>query len=150
MRLQFGNGSPDKAAPEEVNDSWSDVHPSKIGRSPLRSPVRKQFEEPIISASKFSVLCSDEEEEDGEIKDTISVNEVEEDTIGDEENTIGGEEDTHEVEELTVINLSEDDSHKVRLHRGTKKSQNKLLENSALVPDANPVAKSTRSSRRNL
>ncbi|KAF3512612.1 hypothetical protein F2Q69_00003035 [Brassica cretica] len=90
---------------QEVNDSWSDVHLSKLGRSSLRSPVRKQFEEPIISASKFYVLCSDEEEEDGEIKNAISVNEVEEDIIGDEENTIGGEEDTHEVEELTVINL---------------------------------------------
>lgn len=75
-------GSPVKVDSEEINDNWSEVSPSKIGRSPLTSPVRKHLEEPIISASKFSVLSMEEEEEDGDIKEASSEKDIERDTIG--------------------------------------------------------------------
>lgn len=107
----------------------------------MRSPTRKQLEEPVISASKLSVLFTEEEGEDGEIKESNT----EDETV---RHIIGEEDDTHVVEELTGIKLPQDDSQKVRKQKGTKKVQNKMLENSALVPDANPVAMSTRSSRR--
>lgn len=136
-------GNPDKVDTEGIKDSWLEVSPSKIGRSPMRSPTRKQLEEPFISASKFYVLSTEEEDEEGETNDATSGNAIERDATGEEE-------DISVVEDLTENKPVEDDSQRVQKQRGTKKVQNKMLENSALALDVNPVAMSTRSSRHHL
>ncbi|KAF3535414.1 hypothetical protein F2Q69_00022950 [Brassica cretica] len=104
-------GNPDKVDTEGIKDSWLEVSPSKIGRSPMRSPTRKQLEEPFISASKFYVLSTEEEDEEGETNDATSGNAIERDATGEEE-------DISVVEDLTENKPVEDDSQRVQKQRG--------------------------------
>ncbi|KAF3521526.1 hypothetical protein F2Q69_00046799 [Brassica cretica] len=50
----------------EEENRWSLVSPTKVGRSPGKTDKSKQSEDIQISASKFSILSVDDEE-DGEI-----------------------------------------------------------------------------------
>ncbi|KAF3571724.1 hypothetical protein F2Q69_00059285 [Brassica cretica] len=53
----------EKEVEKEVNENWLNVSPGKAGRSPGRATAEKQ-KDVIISASKFSVLSLDDEEEE--------------------------------------------------------------------------------------
>lgn len=121
--------------------SWLLVSPAKVGR-----PSGPQQEEDIhISASKFTVLSLDEEEE-GEIMDketqvteaAANSNLSNCENAEEEPNGRNGEESFH----LGADQTMEDK----RL--GDKKALNKPKEKKAKSQDANPSAMSTRSSRR--
>ncbi|KAF8116952.1 hypothetical protein N665_0013s0011 [Sinapis alba] len=147
-----GEDTLEKGQVEVVDESWAT--PLKIGRSPSKSPVREQGVDPIISASKFSVLSIEEEEEEGEIqKDTSQVSEESDAITGEDLNMEGNVAHTGVQTVVPEVAQTEDtvtDSQQSQISLGKRKKRNKLLENSAVAPDGNSVAMSTRSSRRNL
>lgn len=113
-------------------DVWSLVSSDKVGRSHLKSP-QKDTDQVQISASKYSVLSSDDVEE-GEIP-SIEMEEEEEIT---EENEV------LEVDQMEdeLLAKKEKEKGKAGVQKGGKNAQK------AKVQDANPT-KSTRPCRRN-
>ena len=58
----------------EETGVWSYVSPSKVGRSLSKAEITE--ERPIISASKYSVLNIDDDAEEGEVRDSVKLNDV--------------------------------------------------------------------------
>lgn len=120
-------------------NKWLLVSPSKAGRSPVLLSLKNQVADFQISGSKFSVL-SNEDEEEGEIKgDGTQTPTVEESRININPVTAEEEDDGINITPNHVKERAGETSRK-----GAKK------EKKAKSQDANPLAMSTRSSRRYL
>ncbi|WZZ27815.1 hypothetical protein YC2023_011216 [Brassica napus] len=121
----MGEMEEDAGEKSQAINSWALVSPGKVGRSPLRSLQKSHEEELLISASKFSVLRvedqEEEDQEDGEIREDWEAKEV-------------------EVEETRVDRLTS------QLLNGQEKKVAQKGGKKAKSLDANPM--STRSSSR--
>lgn len=130
--MREGLESGEKKAPSEAS-KWLRISPAKVGCSPMWS-AQNQTEDIHISASKFSVL-SVEDEEEGEIMEEMQQNTEDEDTL------IRENMDEKEEAEMSVT----EDKGKETNYKGIKRNQK---EKKAKSHDANLIAMGTRSSRR--
>lgn len=133
----------EKEVEEEVNENWLNVSPGKVGRSPGCATAEKQ-KDVIISASKFSVLSLDDEEE-GEIQEEEKINTQEktepEAELPNTELPITHAEELEKTSETDVVQNQ-------LPPRESRNKQNKAEENTAQLSGDNPMAMSTRSSSR--
>lgn len=129
-----------------VTSNWSLVSPAKVGRSPGRA-LQNQLEDLHISASKFSVLSIDDEEEEGEIKEKELEGSREE---APESNGSKGEEKELEVAAHTSTNQEEEHATDKNVTKRVLSSAKGFKEKKANSVDTNPMAMSTRYSRRHL
>ena len=116
---------------EKIGNDWALVSPDKVGRAQAKTPL-KDPGEIQISASKFSVLSVDDEEE-GEITEA-----QEEDSEGVETVSIS-EEDRMEDE---ILNQKIKEKEKTAMQKGGRRGQRTKAQ------EVQPMSK--RSSRRNL
>lgn len=125
----------------EESERWTTISPAKASRSPTRNASQEEKESLLVTASKFDVLSSMEEEGD------IIENEVSK----DEENA--PEVDTNAKEQDLVMNTNETEKvskGRILLKRTlTKQSKDTSETSSYVAKDTVPVTSSRRILRRN-
>lgn len=127
----------------DESHNWSLVSPAKAGRSPGTSLQEKQKEDLHISVSKFAVLSVDDEDEEGEIKETKlqsadSVTPTSREVCHEEDEGAEEAQPDQNVGQLVREQVEEDTRNTVKGQKAKK----------ARSQDANPMTRSTRSSCR--
>ncbi|CAE6075465.1 unnamed protein product [Arabidopsis arenosa] len=137
----------DQTSSEKMDDvgEWSQVSLSKTSRSPSKAVTEAPI---LVSASKFSVLCTEEEEE-GELQETEEKNDDDDDEDGAK--VEDGQATAHSESQETKANDEEMVGGKPPVTRNTSKKMKTISETSNQVTkDVVPVVAGRRSNRKAL